>query len=553
MNITRTSLKIIILTMIAALFFSVLATRNTNILIAQEDQSRPLRVYVDGVRVSFPDQLPYIDSNDRTLVPVRFISVALGSIVDWDGNTQRVTVTDKTINREIFLWVGNREYEINGVKQQMDTQVILTGKGRVMVPLRFVSEALGSYLDYRNVAGTGLVFNFSKDFPKEEANNIVERIMQEVEREKATEHSKVTDIDLSDLGLTGYSNDMQISPQESKIAFSGYEFNPATYDNIHKIVLVDIAMGTTKTIIEGDYLKVINWSPDGSRILYRTSDALILYHIGRDEKEKISDDAYYGAFSDDGSKLAYTKRNDGLYIYNIYNGARERISKENDAHWPLWYSANENIFYFTDLGIALGDGAGYKQGLGRINTVTKEKEILIPEESGKYRRASWMIQDKVIYVMAGWDDGFYDRIIDLEEGRVIEVGENDSMSQYALAVSPHERLIKAEGDSLFFLDRKGSKVATIKLNNVNDFVFNLAFNPVGDKIAFLDGELGVSINSTIKGRELKVISLETELVDVIGDFAYYNQPQWIDENNLVTIVNAPVEDSPFLIKVFSLE
>ncbi|MFY9174250.1 MAG: stalk domain-containing protein, partial [Peptococcia bacterium] len=42
-------------------------------------------VYVDGVRVNFPDQKAYINSDNRTLVPVRFVSEALGADVEWNA------------------------------------------------------------------------------------------------------------------------------------------------------------------------------------------------------------------------------------------------------------------------------------------------------------------------------------------------------------------------------------------------------------------------------------------------------------------------------------
>jgi len=80
--------------------------------------------------------------------------------------------------------VGNREYEVNGVKKQMDTEAILTVQSRVMVPLRFVSEGLGSYVDYRNVEKVGLVFNFSHDFPTVEIAEMVDRIVRDVETEQ---------------------------------------------------------------------------------------------------------------------------------------------------------------------------------------------------------------------------------------------------------------------------------------------------------------------------------------------------------------------------------
>ncbi|MFY9378227.1 MAG: stalk domain-containing protein, partial [Peptococcia bacterium] len=42
-------------------------------------------VYVDGVRVNFPNQKAYINSDNRTLVPVRFVSEALGADVEWNA------------------------------------------------------------------------------------------------------------------------------------------------------------------------------------------------------------------------------------------------------------------------------------------------------------------------------------------------------------------------------------------------------------------------------------------------------------------------------------
>lgn len=39
---------------------------------------KEVRVYVNDGQVFFPDQKPYIDGAGRTLVPVRFVSEALG-------------------------------------------------------------------------------------------------------------------------------------------------------------------------------------------------------------------------------------------------------------------------------------------------------------------------------------------------------------------------------------------------------------------------------------------------------------------------------------------
>ena len=63
-------------------------------------------VYVDGEQVTFPDQEPYIDDNNRTLVPVRFPAEEFGAAVDWIGPEQRVDITHEDEGKEVQLWVN---------------------------------------------------------------------------------------------------------------------------------------------------------------------------------------------------------------------------------------------------------------------------------------------------------------------------------------------------------------------------------------------------------------------------------------------------------------
>lgn len=143
-------------------------------------QSENIRVFVNDKQISFPDQKPYIDQNNRTMVPVRFVSEALGAKVDWNGAVQEVTVHDKAT---VKLKIGQKEYFINGVKQQMDTEAVLTNLGRTMVPMRFISEGIGVVVDYKNIEGVGLIFNFTREFPEEKRAEVIEKVVQETKRE----------------------------------------------------------------------------------------------------------------------------------------------------------------------------------------------------------------------------------------------------------------------------------------------------------------------------------------------------------------------------------
>lgn len=125
----------------------------------------PLRVEVNGERIDFPDEQPYVDKSQRVQVPVRFVSEALGAKVDWVAATKTVTVTLGT--DQIVLVLGQSTYEVNGTKKQMDTAAARTG-GRTFVPLRFVSEGLSASVKWESSVRTVYISTsgFAEDYEK---------------------------------------------------------------------------------------------------------------------------------------------------------------------------------------------------------------------------------------------------------------------------------------------------------------------------------------------------------------------------------------------------
>lgn len=102
--------------------------------------SSTINVTVNGKLVQL-DQKPIIDQNNRTLVPIRFISEELGAKVDWNDATQQVTITKGS--KVIELTIGKTTAKINGTTYQLDTKPIVKN-GRTLVPVRFIAEALGT-------------------------------------------------------------------------------------------------------------------------------------------------------------------------------------------------------------------------------------------------------------------------------------------------------------------------------------------------------------------------------------------------------------------------
>ncbi len=102
-----------------------------------------VRVYVDGQLVAF-DVPPQIQ-NSRVLVPLRGVFERLGAAVGWDDRTQ--TVLAQRGATSVALVIGNTQAMIDGQPAAMDVPAMLVG-GRTMVPLRFVSQALGAAVNW---------------------------------------------------------------------------------------------------------------------------------------------------------------------------------------------------------------------------------------------------------------------------------------------------------------------------------------------------------------------------------------------------------------------
>ncbi|WP_268626179.1 copper amine oxidase N-terminal domain-containing protein [Paenibacillus alvei] len=98
-----------------------------------------ISIYMDGVKL-VTDQPP-TTLQGRTMLPMRAIFEALDAKVLWDQRKQMVTaIKDDTT---IVLKIGSKAATINGSAVVLDVppQTLL---GRTMVPVRFVSEAIGA-------------------------------------------------------------------------------------------------------------------------------------------------------------------------------------------------------------------------------------------------------------------------------------------------------------------------------------------------------------------------------------------------------------------------
>lgn len=111
--------------------------------ISYADSKVGVSVNVNGQRIQ-TDTPAYI-KDGRTLIPLRGVFEKLGATVNWIDADRKVVINyrDKTIN----LQIDNTEAYVNGSQVLIDVPPIIDSS-RTMVPLRFISESIGMWVQW---------------------------------------------------------------------------------------------------------------------------------------------------------------------------------------------------------------------------------------------------------------------------------------------------------------------------------------------------------------------------------------------------------------------
>lgn len=134
--------KILLSVTAAALLFGI-ATPTQAVSSSKQD----IEVLWNAKKISFPDAKPFQDGSDRVMVPIRFVSEALGAKVGWTKSGSKLSVSIQNNEHTVNMTVGQKTATIDGQTKTYDTQIVLK-QNRTFVPLRLVSEGLGQPVEW---------------------------------------------------------------------------------------------------------------------------------------------------------------------------------------------------------------------------------------------------------------------------------------------------------------------------------------------------------------------------------------------------------------------
>ncbi|MGR6542174.1 CotH kinase family protein [Paenibacillus tundrae] len=113
-------------------------------------EQEAISVTLDGQAVTFPDQEP-LEVSGQVMIPVNAIFEAVGAEVTWNPTAKTVTAV---LNDQTFvLKIGSSTATVNGTSVEIDSPAIIKNS-RTLVPVRFISEALGLKVDWDQSTAT---------------------------------------------------------------------------------------------------------------------------------------------------------------------------------------------------------------------------------------------------------------------------------------------------------------------------------------------------------------------------------------------------------------
>lgn len=182
-------------------------------------------VVVNGVEAGSADAVPFLDENNRTMVPIRFVAEALKADVSWETDGEQ-TVTIQKDSKILFV-VGSRRAAIDGRAVEMDTAPVLR-QDRVFVPVRYAAEYLGARVEWDQAASAVYITTEDAVLPQSNTSRPLN-----VNTDPNAEEVNVLDFGADPTGVKDSTSDIKRAHNTGKRVYypnGTYLFNGATLE-----------------------------------------------------------------------------------------------------------------------------------------------------------------------------------------------------------------------------------------------------------------------------------------------------------------------------------
>jgi len=272
-------------------------------------------VTIDGNTQTF--EQPALLINGATMVPMRGVFQALGATIEWDQASQ--TVTGNKGDTIIKLTVGQNVAYVNGNKVSLATNAQIIN-GSTLVPLRFVSEALGATVSWDDVDYTAIIS--SKD-SSSTGGTAGGGEIKDVWNRGAVDpvSSGNVEIAVNKLSASNPLNDVAYLPEDGYNMFAHYYGGPY-YIKARLKGYTSVPIGSSLYNLGVRYKFYLNYAFE-DYVIYSTSDTLPA------NKEELKVDAYmiFSGFFTGKEIIDYTEQVKAE-LQELLMGVKEAKSRE---------------------------------------------------------------------------------------------------------------------------------------------------------------------------------------------------------------------------------
>lgn len=175
------------------------------------------------------------------------------------------------------------------------------------------------------------------------------------------------------------------------------------------------------------------------------SVGVILYWLESGESKKYDiSEAYYGILSPNGKQYLVNTAN-GIAIIDINSNTIENLTKNKYDGGYAWFSDNKRVLGFRSTGENLFEaGEGREVGVWNIEDGSFTS-LSAPIDQKSIRMVEWIVPNKVARINAGWDDGSFDYLVDVTNGKTVSVGETSGALTGGIVVDEKRSLFAVVG------------------------------------------------------------------------------------------------------------